>query len=123
MGNEEEVELQLETDGEPAEQAAAPAAEAVPEDPWADKKDGKDPWRRHPLAGPASVLVLLAALYFITAGWVYGKFKDDPTANWVQAYYAPAEMLRGYSGLYFEYSEWQVRSFEEVDELIGEPAF
>jgi hypothetical protein len=115
---------EAETDPDPvyeeSDGAAAVEPVAAPADPWDFKKDGKDPWRRHPLAGPASVLFLLALLYLITAGWVYGKYRDDENATWVKTYFAPADFVRSFSGMYFSWTEWQIRDFEEVDELLEE---
>jgi hypothetical protein len=94
--------------------------ESKPVDPWDIRKDGKDPWRRNPLAGPISVLFLLALLYLATAGWVYGKYRDDENATWLKTYFAPAEMARSFSGTYYSWTEWQIHDFEKVDELLEE---
>ncbi|MBG88884.1 MAG: hypothetical protein CMO80_18555 [Verrucomicrobiales bacterium] len=106
-------------EGENIEEAPAPPPPPPkpPADPWEDKKDAKDPWRSHPLKGPVSVIVLLFLFYLAIAGGIYGHFKDDEEATWLEAFWAPAEFVRGFSGIYWDYSEWQIRSFEQVDEL------
>lgn len=86
-------------------------------DPYDIKKDGKDPWKQHPVAAAASWGFWLAMLYFATAGLIYGALtgKEAKQTALSEAVFAPAEFLRGWSMTYRGITDWQIGFFREKE--------
>jgi len=87
-------------------------------DPYDIKKDGKDPWRKHPAAVAASWAFWLAMLYFVTAGLIYGALtgKEEKKTALTEAIFAPAEFLRGWSMTYRKLTDLEISLFREEKE-------
>ncbi len=81
----------------------------IPTDPYDIKVKGKDPWRVHPAKKVASLLIMLALFYLMSAGFLAGlakrSYQEEP--GWLGAFMAPTEMVAGFSGLYSDYLDWQ----------------